>query len=106
MKRANFIFFAALLCLCGCALTPRVGPIERRTGYEVVVAGQFVRTGTRVVTWMDPGGYDAYRVERRFAPFDKSSWETSHVAVAELKTPNRFGLRQHVLTPEQIERVR
>ena len=71
-----------------------------------MVAGQFVHTGTHVVLWMDPGGYDAYRVERRFVPFNQSSWETSHVAVAELKTPNRYGLRQHVLTPEQIEQTR
>jgi N-acetylmuramoyl-L-alanine amidase len=91
--------------LAGCA-TIRPGTMAPRTGDEIVVAGRFVHTGTRVVLWMDPGGYDAYRVERRFAPFDQSSWETSHVAVAQLKTPNRYGLRQQVLTPAQIERVR
>ncbi|MBI3884156.1 MAG: N-acetylmuramoyl-L-alanine amidase [Opitutae bacterium] len=31
-----------------------------------MVAGQFFHTGTRVVTWMDPGGYDAYRPGPRF----------------------------------------
>jgi len=91
--------------LTGCA-SRRPGTVEHRSGDEIVVAGQFVHTGTPVVLWMDPGGYDAYRVERRFSPFDQSSWETSRVAVAELKTPNRYGLRQHVLTPEQIEQVR
>jgi N-acetyl-anhydromuramyl-L-alanine amidase AmpD len=56
---------------------------------------------------MEPGGYDAYRVERRFAPLEQSSWETSHVAVAELKTPNRYGLRKApMLKPEQLEQVR
>ena len=92
--------------LSGCATAPRVGSIAPRAGDEIVVAGHFVHTGTRVVTWMDPGGYDAYRVERRFAPFDQSAWETSRLAVAELKTPNRYGLRQQVLSPEQIEQVR
>ena len=56
---------------------------------------------------MDPGGYDAYRIERRFAPLDQSSWETSHVAVAELKTPNRYSLRKaSMLTDKQLEQVR
>ena len=101
---------ACAVLFTGCTTPPappRPGTIAARTGDEIVVAGHFVHTGTRVVTWMDPGGYDAYRVERRFAVFDKSSWETSHVAVAELKTPNRYGLRNDsALTPEQIEQVR
>jgi N-acetylmuramoyl-L-alanine amidase len=59
-----------------------------------------------VVLWMDPGGYDAYRVERRFSPIDESNWETSKVAVKDLTSPNRFGLRRSVLTDEEAERVR
>ncbi len=97
----------AAVLFTGCATPPaRPGTIATRTGDEIVVAGHFVHTGTPVITWMDPGGYDAYRVERRFAPYDQSSWETSRVAVAALKTPNRYGLRQHTLTDEQIQRVR
>jgi N-acetylmuramoyl-L-alanine amidase len=91
--------------LVGCA-APRPGTIAHRSGDEIVIAGQFVHTGTPVILWTDPGGYDAYRVERRFAPFEQSGWETSHVAIAELKSPNRYGLRQPVLTPEEIDRVR
>jgi N-acetyl-anhydromuramyl-L-alanine amidase AmpD len=30
-------------------------------GDEIIVAGQPFHTGTRVITWMDPGGYDAYK---------------------------------------------
>src|SRR6059036_2591024 len=55
-------FFAS-----GCR-TARPGEVAPRKGDEIVVAGQFVHTGTPVVLWMDPAGYDAYRVERRFAP--------------------------------------
>jgi N-acetyl-anhydromuramyl-L-alanine amidase AmpD len=55
---------------------------------------------------MDPGGYDAYRVERRFSPMAQSDWKDSAAAVTDLKTPNRYGLRASVLTPEQVERVR
>jgi N-acetylmuramoyl-L-alanine amidase len=91
----------------GCATAARPGALAKRTGDEIVVAGQFFHTGTPIILWMGPGGYDAYRVERRFAPFDQSSWETSHLAVAELKSPNRYGLRKaSSLTGEQLERVR
>jgi N-acetylmuramoyl-L-alanine amidase len=99
----------AAVLLNGCAsrpVPPRVGSLAPRLGDEIVVAGQLVHTGTRVITWMDPGGYDAYRVERRFAPYDQSSWATSQVAVAALKTPNRYGLRLHSFTMEEFERVR
>jgi N-acetyl-anhydromuramyl-L-alanine amidase AmpD len=85
---------------------PRPGTIAPRCGDEIVVAGQFFHTGTRVVLWMDPGGYDAYRVERRFAPIEESGWESSHAEVSALRSPNRYGLRRGSLTPEQLEKVR
>src|SRR5438445_9309724 len=50
--------FAAMI---GCKTAPRPGALAARKGDEIVVAGQFFHTGTRVVLWMDPGGYDAYR---------------------------------------------
>lgn len=96
-----------LLLIAGCRnLPPRPGTFAPRQGDEIVVAGQFVHTGTPVVLWMDPGGYDAYRVERRFSPFDESSWETSKVTVPALSSPNRFNLRKAGLTPKEVERVR
>ena len=39
---------------------PPVVPVVRQ-GDEIIVAGRWFHTGARVVTWMDPGGYDAYR---------------------------------------------
>ncbi|MEN9576727.1 MAG: hypothetical protein RL514_4582 [Verrucomicrobiota bacterium] len=86
--------------------TNKPGALLKRQGDEIIVAGQLFHTGTRVVTWLDPSGYDAYRVERRFASFDQSSWETSKVAVAALTSPNRYGLRKDGLTAAQVERVR
>ncbi|HEY3242232.1 MAG TPA: peptidoglycan recognition family protein [Phycisphaerae bacterium] len=83
----------------------RPGEPLLRTNDEIMVCGQLVHTGTPVVLWTDPGGYDAYRVERRFAPLAESSWENSQ-GKERLKTPNRYGLRKKGLTPEQIERVR
>ncbi len=90
----------------GCKTAPRAGENEPRRGDEIVAAGQLFHTSTRVVLWMDPGGYDAYRVDRRFAPVEKSDWSNSCAEVRTLTTPNRYGLRAATLTPEQIERVR
>jgi N-acetylmuramoyl-L-alanine amidase len=42
------------------------GTLLERSGDEIVVCGQLFHTGTPVVLWTDPGGYDAYRVEARF----------------------------------------
>ena len=40
-------------------------PVERH-GDEISVCGELFRTGTRVLLWNDPGGYDAYRIEPKF----------------------------------------
>src|ERR1019366_691223 len=96
----------AVFCFAGCKTIPRVGDLSPRRGDEIVAAGQFFHTGTPVVLWMDPGGYDAYRVERRFSPLDKSGWEDSKADIKTLTTPNRYGLRAGALTPAQVERVR
>lgn len=90
----------------GCATAPRVGSFASRTGDEIVAAGRYVHTGTPVVLWTDPGGYDAYRVERRFAPLDKADWKTSSEEVQGLTTPNRFNTRKNGLTTNELERVR
>ncbi|SDS31799.1 N-acetylmuramoyl-L-alanine amidase [Opitutus sp. GAS368] len=93
----------SLLALTGCALFNRPGRPLTRKGDEIVVAGQLFHTGTKVVTWMDPGGYDAYRVERRFAPFAESDWDKTIAALPKFGSPNRYSLRQKSLTPEEIE---
>jgi N-acetyl-anhydromuramyl-L-alanine amidase AmpD len=90
----------------GCQTAPQPGTFAPRKGDEIVVAGQFVHTGTRVVLWMDPGGYDAYRVERRFGPIDKSDWESSQAEDRSLRTPNRYNLRTSGLSSNEVERVR
>ena len=91
----------------GCARADESRPGERlpRRGDEIVVCGQLYHTTTPVVLWMDPGGYDAYRVDRRFVPLDKAGWDESKGAGP--GSPNRYSLRKSAsLTPEQLERVR
>lgn len=99
--------------LAAAVISPRIGcsgepgePLPR-VGDEIVVCGQLFHTGTPVVTWMDPGGYDAYRVERRFAPLEESDWDQIKDQLSE---PNRYNLRRKglnpPLTPELVERIR
>src|ERR1035437_6244982 len=84
---------AVAALFAGCKTAPQPGTFALRKGDEIVVAGQFVHTGSHVVLWMDPGGYDAYRVERRFSPIEKSDWETSLAEVRGLSSPNRYNMR-------------
>lgn len=66
-------YLLPLLFAAGCAATtPPFGlagdpatPGERR-GDEISVCGELFHTGTRVVLWHDPGGYNAYSLRLRF----------------------------------------
>src|SRR5207244_1649530 len=71
-----------------------------------MVAGQLFHTGAPVVLWMDPGGYDAYRTERRFAPWSESDFASTTVLVPEIKSPNRYGVRQSQVDEATFERIR
>jgi N-acetylmuramoyl-L-alanine amidase len=104
--KLSFSVLTLAVFLCSCSSVPRAGQKETRHGDEIVAAGQFFHTGTPVILWLDPGGYDAYRVERRFAPLKESDWSNSCAEVRTLKTPNRYGLRQKLLTTNEVERVR
>jgi len=99
------MFPLALSVVTALAADNKPGDRLERHGDEIIVCGQLIHTGTRVVTWMDPGGYDAYRVERRFAPIEKSSWKHRRTEKNEA-SPVRYGLRRAGLSAEEIERVR
>lgn len=102
----------ALITLCAIVGQGRavaeseLGDRLQRTGDEIVVCGQLFHTTAPVVLWMDPGGFDAYRVERRFSPYERSSWAATKEEVPALDSPNRYGLRADGLTDEQIEAFR
>jgi len=83
---------------------PKVGEKLARRGDEIVVCGQLYHTTARVILWGDPGGYDAYRVERRFAKLDEAAW--GKAAVPGLRNPNRYGMRRRGLSPLEIEQAR
>ncbi len=101
------VLAALLLSLGGCAAIP-ARQIERH-GQEIMVCGQLYDIGAPVVLWTDPGGYDAYRVERRFVPWEEAGWEKTHAAGVE--EPSRYNLRfgksiSTTYTPEELERIR
>ncbi|MBI4600597.1 MAG: N-acetylmuramoyl-L-alanine amidase [Planctomycetes bacterium] len=56
------------ITLAGCAGGAQPGEPLERSGDEICAAGRLFHTGTRVVLWLDPGGYDAYRPHRWFQP--------------------------------------
>ncbi|HSI33662.1 MAG: N-acetylmuramoyl-L-alanine amidase [Phycisphaerae bacterium] len=104
----------------------RPGAPAPRAGDEIVVCGQMFHTGAPVVLWTDPGGYDGYRTERRFANFEDASWERTRELLTDGKGPTqpaRYNLRYNPpatqpttksllagpsfnLTPEQLDRAR
>src|SRR5215203_3375319 len=98
---------AGLVVLAGlgaaAAAEPKVGEPLGRRGDEIVACGQFFHTTAPVVLWTDPGGYDAYRVERRFVPPEEATW--AEAQAAGIRSPNRYGKRDGALTPEQVEKV-
>lgn len=85
-----------------------------RTGDEIMVCGRLFHTGAPVVLWTDPGGYDAYRSEKRFVPWDKAAWTPIKEGEknAGPGSPNRTSIRfapgaeGGVLSPDDFERIR
>jgi N-acetylmuramoyl-L-alanine amidase len=106
----GFLFFASLSATV-MAAEPRskVGERVDRHGDEIMVCGQLYHTTAKVVLWTDPGGYDAYRVEKRFAPLDEDQPRAGAAAKkdsnASERGSQRYGLRRG-LTKDQIEKVR
>lgn len=83
---------------------PRPGDRLTRRGDEIVVCGQFYHTTAPVVLWLDPGGYDAYRLERRFVPREQALSPVPERPGKPLAS--RFGQRQKGLSEAEQERVR
>jgi len=91
IRAASFLFvLMTLATLCGGCSSERVGSEATRTGDEISVAGRRFHAGVPVVLWTDPGGYDGYRVDKRFARIEESDWERSKQG---LQSPNRYDSR-------------
>jgi N-acetylmuramoyl-L-alanine amidase len=123
MSRAFFILtvlaglVAAVLLTAvigGCASTPRLGDETTRRGDEIIIAGRMFHTGSPVVLWSDPGGYDGYRTEKRFVPWARAAFRlpTEGQRSDGPSTPARYGVRfapgnqDGPLSPDDFERIR
>src|SRR5687767_13410142 len=76
--RRGLTLLLLAVSLTACKSTPEETdtPIAQklgRRGDEIVIAGQLFHTNAPVVLWTDPGGFDAYRTDRRFAKYEESS---------------------------------
>lgn len=72
----------------------RIGDVAYpRKGDEIMVAGVLFHTGAPVVLWTDPGGYDAYRTEKRFARVKDASWEATKKDGGGPDSPARYSPR-------------
>lgn len=104
-----------LVCISGCS---KPGAELVRRGDEIVACGRLFHTGAPVVLWTDPGGYDAYRTEKRFVSWPKAAWKVPEKGDA-VGTPNRYGIRfapksdasapdaqLPTLSPDEFERIR
>ncbi|MFY7896262.1 MAG: hypothetical protein ACOVP8_08525, partial [Phycisphaerales bacterium] len=93
-----------LLTLVACS-APRAGTPHPRRGDEIMIAGQLFHTGgARVKLWFDEGGYDAYRIERRFAKWPEANWEATQKS-GKLKQPEEAAnlLKQALDSANQIQ---
>ncbi len=103
MRWCILMAWSCVVLMASSCASRSVGTVLPRTGQEMVVAGQLFHVGVPVVLWTDPGGYDAYRTEKRFVPWKEAAWGEG--GEKNLKTPNRYGLREPV-DDAQLERVR
>jgi N-acetyl-anhydromuramyl-L-alanine amidase AmpD len=110
MKRGLFVLTSLSISAAAFAQEPKIGERLPRRGDEIVVCGQLYHTTTKVVLWMDPGGFDAYRVGRRFGPDDSADARAKATASdnsnASERGSARYNLRTRGLTKQQVERVR
>ncbi|MCH7527907.1 MAG: N-acetylmuramoyl-L-alanine amidase, partial [Planctomycetes bacterium] len=89
--RISITTFLFLLAVGGCEPGgPRPDLVSQRDGDEIVICSRRFHTGTPVVLWSDPDGYNAY-APRCF--FDRSRVLPSSPA-AGCDTPQRFNFRE------------
>src|SRR4026207_2256828 len=87
-RQIALLLLALTLTACSHSKAPSITPVgERlqRRGDEFMVAGQLFHTNAPVVLWTDPGGFDAYRTERRFAPYKQASFAATTRQAAEIE---------------------
>ncbi len=88
------LFLVGTVLVSACSVRP--GDPLRRHGDEISVCGQLFHTGTDVVLWYDPGGYDAYRTDLRF-PDEVSETQRQSLPNGPRYSPFRKRLKKAML---------
>ena len=104
MKTLRLLLLPALVLLSACGTTEASEESASRTRPDdaIVVAGQWFRTGVRVITWEEPGAYDAYKRMCHFRPDETLPRRPA----AGCNTPERFSQRRlKGLEPELAQRI-
>jgi N-acetylmuramoyl-L-alanine amidase len=105
MRWCRFIaIFGSMTMTATAEDPPKIGERLARRGDEIMVCGQLYHTTAPVVLWTDPGGYDAYRLEQRFAPLEQAA--ASPREKQGRPPASRYSLRRKGLTEDEVERVR
>ena len=112
--RSLLVPLSIALCLAAVGCSRQHATEALRSGDEIVVCGRLFHTGAPVVLWTDPGGYDAYRTEKRFVPWDRAPWQPPPQGAKTdgPSSPNRYGVRfapgsdDGPLSKADFERVR
>jgi N-acetyl-anhydromuramyl-L-alanine amidase AmpD len=83
-----FLLVLALTGLAGCRSITK-DPASRPTD-AIIVSGRYFPVGTRVVTWLEPGGYNAYEgrpvlVRRRGVPIQDKKFASARRELAALR---------------------
>jgi N-acetylmuramoyl-L-alanine amidase len=107
-KLVTALIGGVICCAAQFALSAEVGEPLKRTGDEIMVCGKLFHTTAPVVLWIDEGGYDAYRIERRFSPLEKAGWDDTVKELPEFRAsgPARYGMRLEGLKDEEVEKIR
>src|SRR5687767_14763500 len=108
MKLNAILVWLLVLAFVRCGDAAEVGEQLTRTGDEIMVCGKLFHTTAPVVLWTDEGGYDAYRVERRFSRLETAGWDDTVKELPEFRAsgPARYGMRLEGLNDGEIEKIR
>ena len=96
-RHANLLLALLVPFVLWACVAPRPGDPAPRRGDEISVCGQLFHTGTNVVLWNDPGGFDHYRVEPKWPD------ELPEDAADDVLSPSaRFSWRSHGVDEERL----
>ncbi|MFY9342702.1 MAG: peptidoglycan recognition family protein [Planctomycetota bacterium] len=100
LAAATALLLALLLARCAVAPAP-----QATDGQSIEVCGQPFPVGTRVVSWREPGGYDAYRTAKFFTPEPEPDGRRRYAVRGNLPEAIAARAREHGLSLADLQQV-